>query len=41
MVTFLLRYECLPQMDSERFTKDNETNMDIWTPLYQLKHGVS
>lgn len=36
-----VRYECLPQTDSERITRDNETNTDVLTSLYQLKHGVS
>ena len=38
---FLIRYECLPLRDSERFTRDKELNIDVWTPLYQLKNGVS
>jgi len=38
----LLRYECLPERESnERFTRDNETNTDVLTPLYKIQHGVS
>ena len=37
----VLRYECLPEVSNGRFTRDNETNTDVLTPLYNLKLGVS
>ncbi len=34
-------YECLPENENERHTKDNITNnKDTWTSLYRLKNGV-
>ncbi len=37
VIVFLL----LPTRINGRFTRDNETNTDVLTPLYNLKLGVS